>query len=415
MTDEDRRTLAALQRLQDWGGLSQIAPILDNLRRRPNLFLIAPRIMNVEGIHSDLLAWMLDPAGWHGLGDRFASAFVRAVLEACGRSTELPINIDDVRAEASTGKGPVDILVRVRIGNVKTILGIENKIWADEGDEQLKRYGDGLASQSPDVVLAFLTPKGRKPTGDLPGCPVASLSYRKVATLLDQALLAASAEAGAGPEIVRQYVSALGTHVMNESNPEIDALCRKLLEDHEEAWRVIRRRLPSRRDDFHASIGAGVCDWLQKEHPGAWQFVVRRDRYACVFREQWFGLGTYETDSLVDFTQGVKPPSSYPCVHFRLVVADDSDSDTEDELQYALKLKVDKRKNPALGEALVTSLKSLDTLRPKIKDRNQFTATLKQSSRLPALGDDATGVPDSVVQWYASHLTPVVPLIDSVF
>ena len=74
----------ALKRLEAWDGLQRLDTILDDLRRRPNFFLVAPRVLRVEGVHSDMLAWLLDPRGWHGLSDGFARAFLSAVLADCG-------------------------------------------------------------------------------------------------------------------------------------------------------------------------------------------------------------------------------------------------------------------------------------------------------------------------------------------
>lgn len=63
-------------------------------------------------VHSDVIAWLLDPKGWHDLGDGFGGRFVAGVLAACGHQSDAPMEIDRVQREFSTGHGPVDILIR---------------------------------------------------------------------------------------------------------------------------------------------------------------------------------------------------------------------------------------------------------------------------------------------------------------
>jgi hypothetical protein len=181
MSAAPTRENSALERLGAWDGLSRLDAILEDLRRSPNFFLIAPRVLRVEGVHSDMLAWLLDPSGWHGVGDRFARAFAHAALEECGLEVRSPLNVVDVRREFSTGRGPVDILLRVRNGHGRVALGVENKIDSPESNDQLDRYATGLATCFPDetVALMFLTPDGREPQA-VPACPFACVPYRTV-------------------------------------------------------------------------------------------------------------------------------------------------------------------------------------------------------------------------------------------
>ena len=257
----------ALKRLEAWDGLQRLDTVLDNLRRQPNFFLVAPRVLRVEGVHSDMLLWLLDPKGWHGLTDGFAHKFLCSVLAGCGMDAAKPLRIDEVHREFSTGNGPIDVLLRVRYGDVGLVVGVENKIDSPEGDKQLVRYAEGLSVRFPrDLrVLAFLTPDGREPEEPVP-CPIAPLAYRTVAELIDAAITATPESTDAiGLALARHYVAALRAHIMPESNPDIDAICRQLYDDHQEAWRAIRRRLPSKRDESHAYVGCKVAEHLEKD------------------------------------------------------------------------------------------------------------------------------------------------------
>ena len=274
--------------------------------------------------------WLLDPKGWHGLADRFAVPFGRAMLAACKRCGEGALVVEEVHREFSTGKGPIDILLHLRRGDERFVLGIENKIDAPEGKNQLRRYGEGLAYTFPGtaVVLTFLTPDGRKPQST-PGCPVASIGYRTIVALLEEALAAPPARGrhSVGLGLARHYCAALRSHIMPEQNPEIDELCRKLYNEHLDAWRAIRRRLPSKRDESHASVGSKVCQRLEEQYQGRWQFLVRPRQVRV--RVSFPGGGrlvSTESDPIVGLSQSAEPGNTYPKIHFRLAV-DSADTD----------------------------------------------------------------------------------------
>ena len=116
MSARSAREGTALQNLATWDGLARLDSILNQVRSRPNFFLTVPRILRVEGVHSDMLGWLLDPKGWHGLADRFAVPFGRAMLAACKRCDEGALVVEEVHREFSTGKGPIDILLHLRRG-----------------------------------------------------------------------------------------------------------------------------------------------------------------------------------------------------------------------------------------------------------------------------------------------------------
>jgi hypothetical protein len=124
-----------------------------------------------------MIGWLLDPQGWHGLGDAFSSRFIRKALDLSRWKVEGSIQVEAVSREFSTGNGPVDIFVRCRARDTNIALGIENKVDSAEGENQLPRYCDGLKAMFPKdkVVLAFLTLYETTPTE--PDCPLACIGY----------------------------------------------------------------------------------------------------------------------------------------------------------------------------------------------------------------------------------------------
>jgi PD-(D/E)XK nuclease superfamily protein len=402
---------ASLEKFKD--GVSRLEHLLSGVRRGPNFFRITPRVFRVEGVHSDLLAWLLDPQGFHGLGDSFAVRFMADVLLESGVSVDPRITITSIDVEASTGEGPIDILVRAESAGTSLVVGIENKIDAPLGNKQLEKYARGLVARFPDtrVVLVLLAPTAREVDEPSVCCEFACLTYRNVVACLTASLSDSEAEnAGAGRELAGHYLEELRTKIVPESRPEIDQILRELA-GHKEAWRLIRRRLPSERDDSHAALARAVCGWLSKPNVCGppWRFALRRDGYARVFRPGWTALGDRDSDTVVGLTDDEYAATRYPCVHFRLAAAP-PDDDAGDRWRYMVKLRVDARSDDALGASIRRDLDARGLLRPEDRDRQQLTPVLKQSQKLPALAADS--VSDRLVEWFVGQIQPIVGILD---
>jgi hypothetical protein len=124
-----------------------------------------------EVAHSRLIANLLDP-GQH----RGAEAMLRALLRGvshrehlAGSTAELlqeALNVPWTNVFVEKEYRRIDIVVQITTSHQAFVVGIENKIDAGEGHEQLGRYQavleDAFPNQTP--VLVFLTPTGREPT-----------------------------------------------------------------------------------------------------------------------------------------------------------------------------------------------------------------------------------------------------------
>lgn len=116
-------------------------------------------VYHYENSHSDIIAEFLNPKGSHDCGNDFLLTFCRIV--------GLDRNIyqqADIRREYFLGDnfGRIDILIQAR----KNMIIIENKIYAGEREDQLKKYREWLDKKKPtqetDAKLLFLTLDGRK-------------------------------------------------------------------------------------------------------------------------------------------------------------------------------------------------------------------------------------------------------------
>lgn len=141
--------------------------------------------------HSAFLKTLLDPEGSHEQGTLFLERF----LEYCSNkysspaadgskiqfpNIETPLNPESwkVKVEDPVDQGRFDIVLR----SPELLCVIENKIYASEGEDQLRRYWEAMQQEQKNVgyseiALVFLTLQGDKSeTGE--GIPYFSLSYR---------------------------------------------------------------------------------------------------------------------------------------------------------------------------------------------------------------------------------------------
>jgi hypothetical protein len=164
---------------------------------RFNLFNIL-RVDHYEvRTHSPMLAELLNPKGSHGQGAVFLKHFLAE------------LKIDDfepkdahVDTEVPIKDGRLDIVITA--GNHRSIF-IENKIYADLQDEQLKRYH----AHDRKAVLVFLTLNGDKPadgtnTNDVPTLKLVSYGINIVRWL--ECCRKEAATAPGVREAITQYI-----------------------------------------------------------------------------------------------------------------------------------------------------------------------------------------------------------------
>ena len=133
-----------------------------------------------EAYHSRFIAYLLDPTERHDQGDVFLTSFLQGLgLDFNPASTQGA----GARTEFSLGpSGRIDIYIRLANGQ---IILIENKVGAQEGEDQISRYQNWLQRQYappgfPHGVV-FLTPDGRCPETACRPEEVIRWSYVRVA------------------------------------------------------------------------------------------------------------------------------------------------------------------------------------------------------------------------------------------
>ena len=122
---------------------------------------------NEENKFSDIIKLLLDPNGEHAQGDIFLKLFFKTVLKLRNNQIDnfpldhLSLKEAKILREKSMETKRVDLLIDSKNKNLP-VIALENKIWAPETKEQLKKYFEYLKSKYKNFILIFLTPYGRQ-------------------------------------------------------------------------------------------------------------------------------------------------------------------------------------------------------------------------------------------------------------
>lgn len=191
--------------------------ILDATGERFNMFRLLG-VNHYENMHSAILAEFLNPKGSHGLKSKFLETFIKQLI--------IPESFKDfnfenakVKTEAPTdGNGRIDIFIYDDIGHV---LIIENKIYAGDQWEQLKRY-DQFANQKYGKLnygIFYLTLLGTAPSeNSAGGVDYTQISYANdIIKWLEQCV-----NLSARFPIVRETLNQYINHLKQLTNQDMD-------------------------------------------------------------------------------------------------------------------------------------------------------------------------------------------------
>ena len=134
------------------------AEFLDATGGRFNMFKMLG-VDHYENTHSAILAELLNPKGSHGLKNEFLKLFVSRLIN---KETISGFNSENasIRTEAGTDDGRIDIFIK---DNQRHAIIIENKIYAADQLEQLKRYNKSALKDygAGNYQILYLTLDGK--------------------------------------------------------------------------------------------------------------------------------------------------------------------------------------------------------------------------------------------------------------
>lgn len=147
--------------------------ILDIMGARFNIFRIL-EVSHYENIHSTILAEFLNPKGTHGLQNSFLQLFLDI-----NKIEDFDSNNASIYTEVAVAEyGRIDILIE----SSKRAIIIENKFYAKDQPEQLRRYNKYALNKYGigNYTILYLTPNGRYASEDSgKGVDYKCISYKE--------------------------------------------------------------------------------------------------------------------------------------------------------------------------------------------------------------------------------------------
>ena len=239
---------------------------LDKLESLINAFnpLKILQIEDLEIRNSNVLAWLIDPNGHHGLGDILFKNLLLGILKNSKRNESPQIN-DVIGANFADLKVMreschkwrdelcyIDVLV-ISPQN-KIVVVIENKIKADVRQEQLSKYVEVVEEKyrGYEKVFVLLTLDGLIPKGSDLYIPFTHEQIHDIVQSIVE--LRKDYMPSVVYEFIQCYLSILGEKTMPDA--KVVKLCKKLYSEHDKAIEMIiqhgKPKLPTENiKDFH--------------------------------------------------------------------------------------------------------------------------------------------------------------------
>lgn len=213
--------------------------------------------------HSDFLAFLLDPAQNHGLGDEFARRLLQRVLISAGDQplpvTPIDLDVWDLN-ELVVQREWQNIDIMLLEETLKVAVIIENKIGSAEHSNQLARYHQTVAQHYPGwkILGVYLTKEGDIPSHGayLP------VDYTAVCEIIER--LTAKRASTLGDDVrtlMTHYTQMLRRHIVSDS--EIVELCRRIYRKHQKALDLIFEHRPDKQAEIRE-----LLEKIIRETPG---------------------------------------------------------------------------------------------------------------------------------------------------
>lgn len=208
--------------------------------------------------HSNVLAWLMDPDGNHGLHDGVIRGFVdyaAKCVEDAGVFDDLLMDCDgfSIRREWRH----IDILaVNDEAGYV---LCIENKIFSGEHDDQLARYRDEIEREFPRYRhrFLFLTPGSWEASES----DWISMGYGDVLDIIGHAL-DASTPPPAPAQFISEYMDTVRRNILEDR--DLERVCARIYARHRRALDLIYEHRP----DAISAISDCCREWIRRKSAG---------------------------------------------------------------------------------------------------------------------------------------------------
>ncbi len=247
-----------------------------------NLFQVL-KFEHGEIRHSNVLAWILDPAESHGLGEVFLRKWLMRTIHEFSGEAAPPVSAAEIdgwklqSVEVRREWKNIDVLMLITVeGGQQWVVCIENKVNSVQHSDQLSRYRKIVEeefSTAAGSIFIFLSKDEEEPEDDryIPA------SYAQIHRALRECLKSRSHAIGDEPRVLLEnYVRLLEEKFMDES--EIARTALRIYQQHRRALDIIFEHRPDSirlaSELLHQQLAAGA-DALGIRVLGSNKFYVR--------------------------------------------------------------------------------------------------------------------------------------------
>ena len=270
--------------------LDQLRDMLVDWRAETDIF-DALGLHGQEEFHSNLLAWLLNPVGSHGLGGGFLLDFLYrsgAGYRAINASRLGETRVTRERhVELDGSRGRLDIRILNEAAGFLAV--VENKTWSEESEGQLAYYREVLDNDYPGwrIHRVFLTPAGR-PSADVGERDYWNeMSYRDILELVEGTIgdrgNAVHQDVAA---FLRQYAITLRRNIVTDVSNDVHQLARRIYRKHQAAIDLIIEHREQYRPN-HVTEGTRMLREAFEERRGIWRRGTCNQPYFRFMSENW--------------------------------------------------------------------------------------------------------------------------------
>lgn len=198
------------------------------------------RVLGVQELeikHSNMLAYLLNPAENHGFGDIIFKKILLTILKE-DKDNYIITAIDATYSDLKVMREWRNIDILCVSQSNKLVLLIENKINADESSGQLQKYADIIDEKYPSPcykkIFVYLTLDGNNPSR----CFYVPFSHKQIYGIVQSVLEIRKSDINSEVySFAKQYLSVL--EGINMPSQDMITLCGKLYREHRRAIELI--------------------------------------------------------------------------------------------------------------------------------------------------------------------------------
>lgn len=227
LTDEQ----ALKQFLLDIECLEELSPWTNKL----NIFDVL-KITRTEIRHSNMLSWLFDANENHGLGDKFISLFMHALVSNNQiQSTQIFEYLLSDFYSFSVYREWKNIDLLLVSHKEKIVIAIENKVGSHEHDNQLCRYRNQIIQTFSDYqqLFIYLTPDGESPSDNVNWY---IFTYCDIADILEQICENSNLNVNTNL-LIQNYIAIIRRDIVEDK--QLIEICNKIYNKHKQALDLI--------------------------------------------------------------------------------------------------------------------------------------------------------------------------------